>query len=90
MLPEVQALQALVATLKTERDAAVTAWDGLKVSHDAAVVRVGQLEAQIANAPPPPTGLQDDDRAALAQIATDIASVTQDLADRRVVNAPGN
>jgi hypothetical protein len=90
MHPKVSALQTRVNQLEGQVAAGVIDWNGLKGKYDEAVVRVGQLEQQIANQPAPTGGLAPDDEAALDAMGATIAEIEQLVADARTVNSPAN
>jgi hypothetical protein len=86
---KIAALKAEVDLLKSQWASGSPEWADLKAKYDAAVVRVGELEAQLANAPVP-SGLDAEDEAAIDAMVVDTRSVSQGIADSRTVNSPAN
>lgn len=86
---KIAALQAEVNLLKSQWASGSPEWASLKALYDAAVLRVGQLEAQLA-ATPVPSALDAEDEAALTAMSADISAVSQGIADARVQNNAAN
>ena len=86
---KVAALKAEIELLKSQWASGSPEWADLKAKYDAAVARVGQLEAQLATTPVP-SALDAEDEAALDAMIADTRGVSQGIADSRTVNSPSN